>query len=289
MSALGLPAALILGLVAELAGELVLHFSGRKRPWFDPARRFWGDLRKLARGKDRASALELVAVTAGLVGAGLAGAAAMGVLAGSVALVYPALVLAVVGGHVAASLAPRGRRRDQAIRSRSDAILAEPAFLLALGAGFVRWGAFDLGSLRGAQQVLGPGVAVGPPAVAAGLVLASLVALVIGGLRLPPGRDTRTERGSAGSQVTRTLCRWAAAGATAMVLAVPLFGGSSLDPGALVPAALWSWLGGAVVLAAVLGAAPEARGLLPFRVRTGAVALGALVVAAGATALVVLA
>jgi hypothetical protein len=129
---------------------------------------------------------------------------------------------------------------------------------------------------------------VGPPAVAIGLVLATVVALVTGSLRLPPGRGVGAARGSAGSLVSLTLCRWAAAGATAMVLAVPLFGGSSLSRGALVPAALWSWLGGALLLAVALGAVREARGLLPIPVRTGALALGALALAVGATALVVL-
>jgi hypothetical protein len=288
VSALGLPVALILGLVAELAGALLLHLLGRKRSWVRPATRFWDDLRRLVRGKDRAAALELAAVAAGLTGAGLAGAAAMGVLAGGVALVYPALVLAVMGGHVAASLAPSGRMRDLAVTARADALIAEPAFFLALGAGFVRWEAFDLGAVRGAQQVLGPGVAVGPPAVAVGLVLAAAMALVTGGLRLPPGGEDEAARGPAGSAVSMSLSRWAAAGATAMVVAVPLFGGSSLEAGALDPGALWWWIGGVVALALALGAAREALVLLPARIQTRVIALIALILAAGATALVML-
>jgi hypothetical protein len=292
VSALGLPAALLLGVVADLAGGLVLHLAGRSRPWFRPATLFWSDLRSLMRRKDRgdhASALELVGVTVALTGAGLAGAAAMGALAGSAALVYPALVLAVVGGHVAASLVPSVRGRDLAVRARADAILAEPAFLLALGASFARWGAFDLGAMRGAQQVLGPGLAVGPPAVAAGLVLAAVVALVVGALRLPPGREGSGEESApAGSAASLTLSRWAAAGATAMVVAVPVVGGSSLDPGALDPAGLWAWLGGAVALAAALGAGREGLAMLPAGIGRGTVAMAAVVLAAGATALVVL-
>ncbi|HEV8571472.1 MAG TPA: hypothetical protein VGR49_00305, partial [Actinomycetota bacterium] len=264
MSALGVPLALLLGLVAELGGTLVLHFTGRARPWFRPARDLWRDLRRLVRRRDRASALELVGTATALTGAGLAAAAAMGSLPGGLALVYPALVLAVVGGHVATSLAPGAP--DAAVRARRDALLAEPAFVLALGAGLLRWNAFDLEAVRGAQQVLGPGIAVGPPAVTAGLVIAVVVVLVAGGYRLPPLRQGRgTLRRPAGSAVAAALCRWAAAGATAMVAAVLVAGGSSLAPGAVEPVAVVWWAVAAVGAALVLGAVRAALALLPAR------------------------
>jgi hypothetical protein len=287
VSALGVPLALLLGLVAELGGTLVLHFTGRARPWFRPARDLWRDLRRLVRRRDRASALELVGTATALTGAGLAAAAAMGSLPGSLALVYPALVLAVVGGHVATSLAPGAP--DAAVRARRDALLAEPAFVLALGAGLLRWGAFDLDAIRGAQQVLGPGIAVGPPVVAAGLIVAVVAALVAGGSRLPPLREGRgTLRRPAGSAVAAALCRWAAAGATAMVVAVLVAGGSSLAPGAVEPVAVVWWAVAAVGAALVLGAVRAALALLPARVSRVGVAVGVVALAAAAAILVAL-
>jgi hypothetical protein len=287
VSALGVPLALLLGLVAELGGTLVLHFTGRARPWFRPARDLWRDLRRLVRRRDRASALELVGTATALTGAGLAAAAAMGSLPGGLALVYPALVLAVVGGHVATSLAPGAP--DAAVRARRDALLAEPAFVLALGAGLLRWGAFDLDAIRGAQQVLGPGIAVGPPVVAAGLIVAVVAALVAGGSRLPPLREGRgTLRRPAGSAVAAALCRWAAAGATAMVVAVLVAGGSSLAPGAVEPVAVVWWAVAAVGAALVLGAVRAALALLPARVSRVGVAVGVVALAAAAAILVAL-
>jgi hypothetical protein len=288
VSALGVPAALLLGLVAELAGTVVLRFAGRAHPWFRPARDVWRDLRRLVRRRDRASAFEVAGTAAALTGAGLAASAAMGFLPGSAALVYPALVLAVMGGHLTASLAPGAPRWEAAVRARTDAILAEPAFALALGAALLRWGAFDLQSVRGAQQVLGPGIAVGPPDAAIGLLVAAVVALAAGGLRLPPLRTGRvTHRRPAGSSVAAAMCRWGAAGATAMVLAVPLAGGSSLASGAVDPVALLWWAGTALATALALGAIRAGVSMLVIRrVPVVAIALGALALAALATGLV---
>jgi hypothetical protein len=289
VSALGVPAALLLGLVAEVAGTLVLRFTGGTRPWFRPARDFWRDITRLVRRRDRASALELVGTATALTGAGLAAAAAMGFLRGSPALVYPSLALAVVGGHVTACLAPGARGWERAGRARTDALLAEPAFVLALGAGLLRWGAFDLEAIRGAQQVLGPGIALGPPVVAAGLIIAAVVALVAGGFRLPPLREGGgTQRRQAGSAVAAALCRWAAAGATAMVVAVLVAGGSSLSPEAVDPVALVWWAAAAVAAAFVLGACRAAVSFLPLRVSRTGVAVGVIALAAAAATLVAL-
>ncbi len=290
MSALGVPVALLLGLMAELAGTAVLRFAGRAHPWFRPARDVWRDLRRLVRRRDRASAFEVAGTAAALTGAGLAAAAAMGFLSGSAALVYPALVLAVVGGHLTAALAPGAPRWDAASRARTDAILAEPAFALALGATLLRWGAFDLQAVRGAQQVLGPGLAVGPPAAAIGLLLAAGAALVAGGLRIPPLRSGPvTRRRPAGSAVSAALCRWGAAGATAMVLAVPLAGGSSLASGAVDPVALLWWAATALAAALGLGAIRAAVSMLVLRrVPAVAIAVGALALAALGSGLVAL-
>jgi hypothetical protein len=286
VSALGVPAALLLGLVAEFAGMLVLRLTGRAGPWFRPARDFWRDVRRLVRRRDRASALELVGTATALTGAGLAAAAAMGMLPGSAALVYPALVLAVMGGHVTAFLAPGLPGWERAGRARRDALLAEPAFVIALGAGLLRWDGFDLDAIRGAQQVLGPGIAVGPPMVAAGLITAALVALVAGGSRLPPLREGRGR--PAGSALAAALCRWAAAGATAMVVAVLVVGGTSLSLGSVDPVAVTWWGIAAVVAALILGATRAAVSLLPPRVSRTAVAVGAIALAAAAATLVAL-
>jgi hypothetical protein len=290
VSALGVPAALLLGLVAELAGTAVLLFAGRAHPWFRPARDLWRDLRRLVRRRDRASAFEVAGTAAALTGAGLAAASAMGFLPGSAALVYPSLVLAVAGGHLTASLAPGAPRWDTAVRARTDAILAEPAFALALGATLLRWGAFDLQAVRGAQQVLGPGIGVGPPGAAIGLLVAAAVALVAGGLRLPPLRAGRvTRRRPAGSAVAAALCRWGAAGATAMVVAVPLAGGSSLASGGVDPVALLWWAGTALGAAVGLGVLRAAVSMLLLRrVPAVAIAVGGLALAALATGLVAL-
>jgi hypothetical protein len=289
LSALGVPAALLLGLVAELAGTLVLRLAGRgerARPWFRPARDLWRDVRRLVRRRDRASGLELVGIAAALTGAGLAAAAAMGFLAGSVSVVYPALVLAAVGGHVTASLAPGSPGREAAVGSRIDALVAEPAFVVALGGALLRWGAFDLEAVRGAQQVLGPGIAVGPPVVTGGLIVAVVVVLVAGAFRLPAPSEGRGRSRPAGSAVAVALCRWAAAGATAMVAGVLLAGGSSLAPGALDPVALARWVGAAVGAALVLGAAPPALSLLSRRVPRVAISVGVVVLAVAAATLV---
>jgi hypothetical protein len=286
LSALGVPAAILLGLLAELAWVLTLRLAGRDgrgRPWFRPARDFWRDVRRLVRRRDRASGLELVGTAAALTGAGLAGAAAMGFLPGSAALVYPALVLAVVGGHVTASVAPGASGRDAVVRSRTDALLAEPVFVLAFGAALLRWGSFDLEAVRGAQQVLGPGFAVGPPAVTAGLILAVVVGLSAGAVRLPPLREGGgTRRRPAGSAVAASLCRWGAAGATAMVAAVLVAGGSSLGQGVVDPLSLVRWVGTALGTALFLGAAGAARSVLPERIPRPAMAaaIGALATAA---------
>jgi hypothetical protein len=290
VSALGVPAALLLGLVAELAGTAVLRLTGRTYPWFRPARDVWRELRRLGRRRDRASAFELAGTAAALTGAGLAAAAAMGFLPGSAALVYPALVLAVMGGHLTASVAPGAPRWDAAVRARTDAVLAEPAFALAFGATLLRWGAFDLQAIRGAQQVLGPGIAVGPPAAAIGLLAAVAVALLAGGIRLPPLRVRRVTRGRpAGSVVAAALCRWGASGATAMVLAVPLAGGSSLASGAIDPVALLGWAGTALAAALGLGILRAGVSMLVLRrVPMVAIAIGAFALAAATTVLVAL-
>jgi hypothetical protein len=233
--------------------------------------------------------MELAGTAAALTGAGLAAAAAMGALPGSAALVYPALVLAVAGGHLTASMAPGAPGWEAAVRARRDALLAEPAFVLALGAALLRWGAFDLEAIRGAQQVLGAGIAVGPPLVTAGLIIAVVVGLVAGGFRLPPLREGRgTRRRPAGSAVAAALCRWGAAGATAMVAAVLVAGGSSLSPGAVDPAGLVWWAVAALGAALVLGAARAAVSLLPARVPPAAAAAGVVALAAAAATLVAL-
>ncbi|HEX9823780.1 MAG TPA: hypothetical protein VGB51_05220 [Actinomycetota bacterium] len=264
MAALGLPIALLAGLLAELAAGAV-----RRRP-FGVLREAWVEARALLRGEARPSLLEVGGLLAALLGSGLVATAAIRGRPGSVAFVYLALVLAAVGAQTAADPLTGERR---AARERLAAVAAEPAFLVALGASFLRWGAKDIDAVRGAHEVLGSAFAVGPPAAAAGAILAAVVLVVAGAIRLPraPGNDDlpaaeerSSEEGAEMSFVNlpprlivRLAC-WAAAGATALVAGSLVAGGEG-GPELLLSA------GAAVGAAAVLGASREllrGRGLL---------------------------
>jgi len=246
MPALGVPIALLAGLLAELAAGAV-----RKRP-FDVLREAWTEARALLRGEARPSLLEAAGLFAALLGSGLVATAAIRGRPGSVAFVYLALVLAAVGAQTAAADPLMGERR--AARERLAAVAAEPAFLVALGASFLRWGAEDLDAVRGAHEVLGSAFAVGPPAAAAGAILAAVVLVVAGAIRLPRAPDDN----DLPPRLIVRLAGWAAAGATALVAGSLVAGGEG-GPELLLSA------GVAVGAAAVLGASREllrGRGLL---------------------------
>lgn len=290
MAALALPVALFLGLLADLAGGLAARLTGGERRWWSSVTGQWHDARRLWRARRRRArpaVAEALGAVAALTGAGVAGAAALGLVPASVALVYLALVLAAVGTHLAW---PLGRAATEASAAlwRLEAALAEPAFLVALGAMFLRWQAADLEAIRGTQTVLGPGIGLGPGPAAVALGVAGLVALVAGALRLAPSPDRRQgARGpGAGSSLLLTLARWAAAGATALVVATPL-AGRSLSPAVFEVRGALVFIGAAALAAVLLGVA----GAVIRRLRPGwrsATAGLTLLVGAGMVALVVL-
>ena len=282
MTALALPAALVLGAVASLVGAGVRRLPLPRR---QPMRRAdpWGSVRRLLRGKkNRATLLEAGGALACFLTAGLAGAAVFGSAPASGALVYLSLLGAAAGAHIAASDPTTDLRAERVGRARVAWALAEPAFVVALGAALLRWRAGDLDAVRGAQDVLGPGLVVGPPIAAVGLGLATLAFVVAGAVRLVPRSEAVRAGGRRpGSALLIGLCRWAVAGATAMVAAVLVAGGdmATLGPESVLPLAA-----AAVGAAVILGTAD---GLLASFPRGRAVVgMAAFVVAAAAAVLV---
>lgn len=254
MTALALPVAFLLGALASLVAAGV-----RRLPIFRK-RRLGGStprdtLRRFLRGgKHRPSPMEMGGALGCFLAAGIAGGAALGASGGSAPLLYLALLAAAAGGHVAAADPTTELRAGRMGRARLAWALAEPAFLVALGTVFLRWRADDLVAVRGAQEVLGTGITVGPPAAAAGVWLAAVAFLVAGAVRLVPASESVRGGGRrAGAAVVLGLCRWAVAGVTAMVAGVLAVGGdlASLDRATapFVAAAM----GAAVVVGAVDG------------------------------------
>ena len=280
-AALALPVALTLGALADLAAGLVRRIALRERGWWRGVTGRWPDLRRLLRsGRARPAAVEAAGAAAALAGAGFAAGAALGVLPGSMALAYPALALAAIGAHLSVPIRRGGE--GPAARARLHAALAEPAFAVALAAMALRWRALDFEAVRGTQTVLGPGIALGPVLAAVGLALAAVLVLVMGAIRVPPQplrRGGQARR--AGASLLAALSRWAAAGATSVVVAA-LVAGHRLDPSpGVIPFAV------AAAVAAVLlgGGGAAARMLAPRRVTI--LVVTALVLAAVAVAMVV--
>jgi hypothetical protein len=271
-AALGLPLALLLGIVADLTGGLVGRLAGGDRRWWGRFIDRWGDLRRLwgkGRQAERVALVEAAGVAGSLVGAGIASAAAIGAVPGSLPLVYMGLLAAALGGHVAASAT-----EDDAVeanRAGLRAAMVEPAFVAALGAAFLRWGAVNLEGARGAQEVLGPGLAVGPPLALAGLAVSATVVAVGGAARAAPAPSG----GPAGASLVTALARWATAGCTALVVA-SLVGGPGPGGGrdTLILAAAAA--GTSIVIGVAGGLAGRVRG------RAGTLALAALALASAA-------
>lgn len=280
MAALGLPVALALGALSALvAGAVVRVVRGSGR-WWIGIEAPWQDARRARARRERPSVVEAGGAAAALLGAGIAAGAAVGATLGSAPLVYLSLVVAAVGGQVAASQ-PATRAADGRLASgRRVAALAEAAFVLALGAAFLRWQVADLGAVRGAHAVLGFGAGVGPATAAAGLGLAAVALVVSGVLRLPPDEAARRAPGrSGGSAVLVTASRWAAAGATASVVATLLASGGlgSGDVGRGLPLYAAAAMGTAAVLGVVDGLLSLARTAV-----VRAVVAGAAIAAAAA-------
>jgi hypothetical protein len=284
IAAVGLPVAVLLGLLAELAGAVVRVAFGRE-PWqWRDALEAGRDLRRLAREGGKAEAGEFLGGAAALFGSALAAAGAIGLGSGAAAVVYGGLVLAALGGHLAAAL-PRTRAAEQrVVEGRRWFVLAEPAFLAALGALLLRWEAPALEEVRGAQAILGPGISVGPLPAAAGLGLATMILLAAGMARLVPRSEAKggARRDAASALIVR-LARWGAVGSTVLVASVAV-AGTHLPPSQLLRPGFLVWVGGALGLAALAGAADE--GLVSMAARRGLVAAGLFVGAAAAVVLV---
>jgi hypothetical protein len=291
LTALALPVAMVLGALSSVSSGFVRRLARRERSWWPDLRGVGGAVSRLLRGgKERVTVLEAGGALACFLASGLAAAAALGGIPGSGVLLYLALLTAAAGGHVAASDASTQLREESVARARLAWAAAEPGFLLALGAALLRWRAGDLEAVRGAQEVLGHGPAVGPPLAAVGLMAGVALLLVTGGLRLvPPAEAVRGRGRRAGGAFLIALCRWSLAGATALVAAVLSVGGTVLTgDGALAPVEDLilpglAALGGAVLIGLMDGLAatlPRRRFLL---------GLGAAVLAAAAATVVVLA
>lgn len=290
MAAAALPIALVIGVVAELVSGLLSWPLGGDRAWWRRVGSVGPELIRLARdreGRERVTVVEAGGAAAAMLGAGMASAAALGLGPADLPLVYLALALAS-GGAMVVVLS------DEAEESRVGgrrllAALAEPAFAVALGVMFHRYGALDLEAVRGTQRVLGTGLLLSPGLAAAGLVTAALAFTAAGALRLLPSpgseRGVRARPSGAGPSLLARLCRWSVAGATSLVGGVLLAGGG-LEPLALegiLPVAL-----GALGVAVALGAADALLGRLTGAWRLAAPGL-ALLLGAGAAAMVVLA
>jgi hypothetical protein len=250
--------ALFLGLVADLATALVLRVIWHGGSLWWPLAAFGADVRLLVMNRDRVSVGEAFGAGLGLLGGTLAAAAAVGAAPGSAPFVYLALALGAVGGHAAASLSDIGPAELRAKRARFQFMMMEPAFALALAVGFIRWRAVDLEAVRGAHDILGSGIEVGPPLASAGLILAAVVGVAAGALRLAPERADEAGTGG-GSSLLVTLCRWSLCGATVLVAAAFLAGGERTlgaawppDP-AILPVLLTA-VGGALFLGGVRAA-----------------------------------
>jgi hypothetical protein len=287
MAALGLPLALLFGFLAEAIAGLAGRVLGRRRPWREVAVP-WVEGRRLATFSERARRADVVeagGALASMVGAGLASAAALGAIPGSSILVYLGLAAAAAGGHVAASGGAGRTGGRWAARARLEAILAEPAFLAALGAAFLRWRTSDLAAAAGTQSVLGPGIAVGSAVEVAGLILAGAVLLLAGAMRLPrlPAAGVGP-RPSPTAALWLTVSRWAGGGATVLVTGALLAGADlAADPAGGIPVAAL----GAMSCALVLGVALAGLRLVRPGWPRGLVAAASLVTAGGSALLAV--
>jgi len=263
----------------------VSRLPGGPRPRWRPVGGTIDEARRLFRARSRRARPAVIeafgAVAAGF-GGGLAAAGALGLGPGSAAVVYLSLALGVAGLHLCRPF--QGGEVAVAL-SRRDAVLAEPAFVVALGALLLRWRAFDLDAIRATQTVLGPGISVRPTLGAVAIGVAAVVTLAAGALRLgsPPGETSRRagQGRGAGPRLLHALARWSVGGATALVVAA-LVSGHRLDPSA----ATLPFAGAAVAAAVVIGGASA----LLSRLRPGGRAVAAVVallLAGGAVALAV--
>lgn len=157
------------------------------------------------------------------------GVIALGYLLGFV----PGPLVPVIGG-LALMTFGHGLVLDR--RSRSFAALGLAIVAGAVGIGALRWGAMGLDAIRGAQQVLGPTVLVGPTQAAAASGIAAGAAVLGLGAWIAPSLPEGWWGRAA----------WAAEAAIGSLAVVWIFWGSAHDAAtgsATSPAALLEWAG----------------------------------------------
>ncbi|MGH2710150.1 MAG: hypothetical protein ACRDH9_02970 [Actinomycetota bacterium] len=292
MVAVGLPIALLLGAIAELAAGVIGRFLGGDRKWWSGVSGIGSDVVRLLKdrsGDQRVAVVEAGGAAAALLGAGIATAGALGVGPDDLVLLYLSLAVATVGAMTVGAVQTTPTGLAESGRRRLIAALAEPAFAIALGTMFLRYGALDLEAVRGTQQVLGTGAVLGPALATAGLIVAAIALVASGALKLPavPAADRRGRglRAGAGTALLLRLCRWSLAGATSLVAGVLLAGGG-IDPfsvQSVIPVAV-----GAAGVAIVMGAAGSGLARVPEKWRLAVLGI-ALVLSGAAAAMVVLA
>ena len=281
MAAIGLPFALILGMLVELVSGLVSRPLGGGRAWWRGVSGIGSEMRRLVRdrtGGERVTVVEAGGAAASMLGAGTAAAGALGLGPDGLILLYLALALASAGALVA------GWEYGGNDHRRLLAVLAEPAFAIGLAVMFVRFGALDLDAVRGTQQILGTGLVLGPVPTAVGLVAGAKALAWASALRLnAEPRRQDDEVPGAGAALLIRLCHWSVAGATSLVAGVLLAGGT-LQP--LSADGLLRLVAGAGGFAIALGMAGAVLRLLPEGWLPAVVVLALVLAAAGAAAVV---
>ena len=140
-------------------------------------------------------------------------------------------VVAVVGGLALVTLgrSAAGSAPGDLALSGSLAVLAG-----ALGVGALRWGALDLGEVRGIQAVLGPTVLVGPGPAAAACAAAAIAAIVALGCWLTAAlrQDVRGPVPGPGWSARVPRVAWVLEGFVGGLAVVTVFWGPSIPRGA---------------------------------------------------------
>ena len=184
--------------------------------------------------------------------------------------------MAVVGGLALVTLG-----RAVTVKAPEDAALAGALAVLAgaVGVGALRWGAVDLGDLRGIQGVLGPTLLVGPPAAATACWIAALGAIAALAAWLATARAADGVAPDAPRRLVLGL--WVAEAVIGGGVVASVFWGPSIPRGSFAPGALLGW---AAIVAVVAGAAAGLAIVLAGRPswRWATLGAGAAAAAAGA-------
>lgn len=187
-------------------------------------------------------------------------------------------VMAVIGGLALVTLG-----RCVSLRAPDDAALAASLAVLAgaLGVGALRWGAVELGDLRGIQAVLGPTVLVGPGAAAAACWVAAGGALGALAVWLATARSSDL---LSPAPARLALGLWLLEAVVGAFAIVSVFWGPSIPRGSFGGDAALAFLRWLVLVGAVAAAAVASALFLAARPRWRWAALGGGAVAAAAGA-----